>query len=199
MRRSAVVSLWILALAFGSAANAQLAGRILDAESGAPIVGARVTAERGDPAYRITGFSAEDGTFALPLPPGDGAWRVSARRIGWEDVRREGVLANGALLALRARRHTDPAEVAAQLPANHWYALALARPGPRRPASPEARVHLLPSAGRAVDAARSQRGRLEQDSRADGSARRDAAGRASRARADGVQRRVRRRRARCRS
>jgi streptogramin lyase len=51
---------------------------------------------------------------------------VRARRIGWEDARAEGAVAGGAALALRAVRHTDPAAVAAQLPANHWYALALA-------------------------------------------------------------------------
>ncbi|HEU4430142.1 MAG TPA: carboxypeptidase regulatory-like domain-containing protein [Myxococcota bacterium] len=102
--------------------DAPLGGRVVDAGSGAPIAGARVTAERGDPAYRVTVFSADDGSFALPTPNGDAPWRVRARRIGWEDVRIDGVVANGAPLALRARRHTDPAEVAAQLPANHWYA-----------------------------------------------------------------------------
>ncbi len=125
MRRFAAVSLLPFALAFSSSADAQLSGRIADAASGAPIVGARVTAERGDPAYRVTVFSAADGAFALPTPPGDGAWRVRARRIGWQDVRLEGVIANGEPLALRAQRHTDPAEVAAQLPANHWYALVM--------------------------------------------------------------------------
>jgi streptogramin lyase len=115
----------VVLLALAASAQAQLAGRVVDAASGAPIVGARVTAERGDPAYRVTVFSAQDGAFALPTPPGDAPWRVSARRIGWQDARVEGARAGDGPLELRARRHSDPAEVAAQLPANHWYALAL--------------------------------------------------------------------------
>jgi len=115
----------VVVLALAASAQAQLAGRVVDAASGAAIVGARVTAEHGDPAYRVTVFSAEDGAFALPTPAGDEPWRVSARRIGWQDARVESVRAGDASLELRARRHSDPAEVAAQLPANHWYALAL--------------------------------------------------------------------------
>jgi streptogramin lyase len=107
------------------AARAELAGRVLDAASAAPIAGARVTAERGDPAYRVTVFSGDDGAFTLPLPPGDAPWRVTARRIGWADARAEGAAAGGAPLALRARRYADPADVAAQLPAHHWYALVM--------------------------------------------------------------------------
>jgi len=106
-------------------ARAELAGRIVDGASGAPIVGARITAERGDPAYRVTVFSAQDGAFSLPTPSGDAAWRVRARRIGWEDVRLDEA-GGGEPLVLRARRHDDPAEVAAQLPAHHWYALVMA-------------------------------------------------------------------------
>jgi streptogramin lyase len=115
----------VVVLALAASAQAQLAGRVVDAASGAAIVGARVTAERGDPAYRVTMFSAEDGAFALPTPAGGASWRVSARRIGWQDARVESVRAGGAPLELRARRHSDPAEVAAQLPANHWYALVM--------------------------------------------------------------------------
>jgi len=125
MRRfhSALLTLLLAPLAPPAAHGAApLSGRVVDAASGAPIAGARVTAERGDPAYRVTVFSADDGSFALPTPDGDAPWRVRARRIGWEDVRVDGVVASAAPLALRARRHTDPAEVAAQLPANHWYA-----------------------------------------------------------------------------
>jgi virginiamycin B lyase len=115
----------VVVLALAARAQAQLAGRVVDAASGAAIVGARVTAERGDPAYRVTVFSGEDGAFALPTTAGDAPWRVSARRIGWQDARVDGARAGDGQLELRARRHDDPAEVAAQLPANHWYALAL--------------------------------------------------------------------------
>lgn len=112
-------------LALAAGARAELPGRVVDAASGAPIAGARVTAERGDPAYRVTVFSASDGGFALPTPPGAAPWRVTSRRIGWQDARAERVRAGGAPTALRARRLADPADVAAQLPAHHWYALVM--------------------------------------------------------------------------
>jgi virginiamycin B lyase len=116
----------VLELAVSLAARAEpLAGRVLDAASGAPLVGALVSAERGDPAYRVTAFSADDGAFVLPTPPGDAPWRIRTRRIGWEDARAEGVVARGAPLDLRAARHTQPAAVAAQLPAHHWWALVM--------------------------------------------------------------------------
>jgi streptogramin lyase len=104
-------------------AHAELRGRVVDAASGAPIAGAHVTAERGDPAYRVTVFSGDDGAFAVPTPAGGAAWRVRARRIGWEDAWL-GPVTTGPL-ELRAVRHTRAAEVAAQLPAHHWYALAM--------------------------------------------------------------------------
>ena len=125
MNRLLAVLACVLALPLVAHARSPLVGRIVDSASGAPIVGARVTAERGDPAYRVTVFSADDGAFALPTLPGDAAWRVSARRIGWEDVHVDGVAASGAPLELRAQRLTNPADVAAQLPANHWYALVM--------------------------------------------------------------------------
>ncbi len=118
----------LLWLALASAAQADefvpLAGRLVDADTGAPIAGARITAERGDPAYRVTVFNAADGGFSVPTPSGP-AWRVRARRIGWEDVRLDGVTPSEAPLELRAERLGDPARVAAQLPANHWYALVM--------------------------------------------------------------------------
>ncbi len=124
--RRSFAALFALCIAMPLAARAEgtLAGRVLDAASGAPLVGARITAERGEPAYRVTAFSADDGSFRLPLSAGAGVWIVRARRIGWGDVRVDGVDASTPL-ELRARRHTDPAEVAAQLPANHWYALVM--------------------------------------------------------------------------
>ena len=108
-----------------ASAEAALTGRVVDAGSGAPIAGARITAEHGEPAYRVTAFSADDGSFRVPVTAGVGTWIVRARRIGWEDVRVDGSAANAPPLELRAQRHTNPADVAAQLPANHWYALVM--------------------------------------------------------------------------
>ena len=48
--------------------------------------------------------------------------------MGWKDVRRTGVaLADGQWIDLALERETDPAAVAGQLPANHWYDLVLRR------------------------------------------------------------------------
>jgi streptogramin lyase len=120
----AAASSLFASLAFAAGAHAQLAGRVVDAASGAAIVGARVTAERGDPAYRVTAFSAADGAFALPTPPGTAPWRITSRRIGWADASGAAHAGDGAIV-LRAQRHTDPAAVAEQLPAHHWWALAM--------------------------------------------------------------------------
>ncbi len=101
------------------------AGRVHDG-SGRGVEGAMLTLERGDPAHRVTVFTDASGGFRSPaLPEGDVSVRV--RRIGWRDLRITGVSASAAPLDLVLVRHTDPAEVAAQLPAHHWYDLALAR------------------------------------------------------------------------
>jgi streptogramin lyase len=116
-----------LAASLGLAASAQgqIVGRVVDDATGAGVVGAQVTAGRGDPAYRVTVFSDERGAFALPTPPGAATWRITARRIGWADARARDVRAGDGSIWLRVRRHADPAAVAAQLPAHHWWALAM--------------------------------------------------------------------------
>jgi streptogramin lyase len=105
----------------------RVSGRVRDA-AGKGVVGAMVTIQRGDPAHRTTVFSADDGGFRTPSLRTPGAAVIQVRRIGWRDLRREGVsLADGQWLDLVLERETDPAEVAAQLPANRWYQLALDR------------------------------------------------------------------------
>jgi virginiamycin B lyase len=121
---SKLVCAVVLALA-GSASAERIEGSVQD-RSGAPLVGARVTVQSGEPAHRITVWSDAAGRFATPELPGAGAWTVQARRIGWGDVERAGVLPGSELL-LEAERHTDPAAVAAQLPAHHWWSLVVAR------------------------------------------------------------------------
>jgi streptogramin lyase len=51
------------------------------------------------------------------------------RRIGWRDLDREGLSGADGALDVTVERETDPAAVAAQLPANRWYALVLAKLG----------------------------------------------------------------------
>ena len=76
-------------------------GRVHD-RAGAPLVGAQVTVQSGEPAHRISVWSDADGRFATPELPSRGPWTVRARRIGWRDAERTGVLA-GSQLVLEAR------------------------------------------------------------------------------------------------
>ena len=117
---------WVLLmLGLGPSASA-LEGRVVDA-SGAPVVGAWVTASRGAPAHSITVFSGADGGFQLRPPAGPGPLDVRVRRIGFRDLHTDG--AGLDPLPLRLERESDPAAVAAGLPANRWYALVLDRVG----------------------------------------------------------------------
>ncbi len=101
---------------------AELAGRLAGPD-GAPIVGARVTAERGDPARGTTVFSDADGRFSIEgLAPGE--WELRVRRIGWRDLK-HAASAPASDVALALTPETDAAAVAEQLPANRWFALFL--------------------------------------------------------------------------
>jgi streptogramin lyase len=106
-------------------AESFFSGQLLDATA-APVAGAMVTMSRGDPSHAVTVFSAPDGGYRVPVPDGPGALFLRVRRIGFRDLRIDAPSA-GAARALRLDRETDPAALAAQLPANQWYALALAR------------------------------------------------------------------------
>lgn len=123
--RSALASLLLLAAAGAARAETPLPVRVLDA-SGAPIAGAMVTAWRGDPAQLTTVFSDEDGRAQAIVPDGAGATGLRVRRIGWRDLRVAEPSAE-AVATLVLERESDPAALAAQLPANHWYALLLAK------------------------------------------------------------------------
>ena len=161
-----------LAFAAGSDAAAEdIRGSVRD-RAGAPLVGAQVTVQSGAPAHRISVWSDAEGRFATPELPSRGPWTVRARRIGWRDAERTGVLA-GSQLVLEAERLGDAAEVAAQLPANHWWSLVLERfEATARARAAEARVHVLPPAGQRAHAPPAPRGRVAEGDRADGAPRR---------------------------
>lgn len=139
MRRRAYRVLEGVALAFAlAAAPPGAAGAetpegfvrgVVRGEDGAPLEGAQVTLFRGDPRRRTTVFTDAGGRFRTPPLAAADDWGVRVRRIGWRDLRREGAVAvpqgGAAALELTLARHTDPAEVAAQLPANRWLALLL--------------------------------------------------------------------------
>jgi streptogramin lyase len=107
------------------AAAEALDGRISDA-AGAPVVGAWVTASRGDPPHSVTVFSGAAGEFQVPAPDGPGPLALRVRRVGFRDLLRSDVPDHGVL---QLEREDDPAALAAQLPANRWYALVLDRVG----------------------------------------------------------------------
>ena len=125
---SAVIPMILsVAVAFAAGAAESVRGAVLSPE-GTPIVGARVTFERGEPAHRVTVMSDVRGRFRTPPLVTPGPTTITVRRIGWKDLRREDtVLADEQWLRLELERERDPAEVAAQLPANRWYDLLLQR------------------------------------------------------------------------
>jgi len=106
-----------------AAGEAVFQGRVRG--DGAPVVGALVTLSRGEPAHTVTVYTDEAGRFRTPALRA-GAWDLRVRRIGWRDLRREDV-EPGVALDLALEREADPAALAAQLPANHWYDLVLDR------------------------------------------------------------------------
>ena len=123
--RSIAVILAVATASFIHAAGFQ--GMVTD-QQGDAIAGAMVTVRFGEPFQEHTVFTDDEGAYAMAGLPGETNHRVRVRRIGWEDLRswnhqtpQDGMTD----LDLTMVRHTDPAKVAAQLPANHWYALVL--------------------------------------------------------------------------
>jgi virginiamycin B lyase len=117
----------ILSLALASAAAAEpsvFAGHV--SSDAAPVAGAMVTLRHGDPAHSVTVWSDANGAFALPGVELTGPPQIRVRRIGWKDLVVPLSQPN-AELALVLERERDPAAVAAQLPANRWYQLLLAK------------------------------------------------------------------------
>ncbi|MFB3106750.1 MAG: carboxypeptidase-like regulatory domain-containing protein, partial [Pseudomonadales bacterium] len=115
------------ALTASFAAAVGFQGQIVD-QKGVGIAGAMVTVRFGEPFQERTVFTDDDGRYAVVGLAEETSHLVRVRRIGWEDVRSWGHMTPGegvADLDLTMIRHTDPAKVAAQLPANHWYALVL--------------------------------------------------------------------------
>ena len=122
---SIAVILAVATASFTHAAGFQ--GMVTD-QQGDAIAGAMVTVRFGEPFQEHTVFTDDEGAYAMAGLPGETNHRVRVRRIGWEDLRswnhqtpQDGMTD----LDLTMVRHTDPAMVAAQLPANHWYALVL--------------------------------------------------------------------------
>ncbi|HIG44513.1 MAG: carboxypeptidase regulatory-like domain-containing protein [bacterium] len=99
---------------------------LVKSEAEEPIVGAMVTFRFGSPFQERTVFTSEDGRYRVDGLPASTPYTIRVRRIGWHDIRAsESTGSDENSLDFKMIRHTDPALVAAQLPANHWYALVL--------------------------------------------------------------------------
>ena len=125
---------WVCAIALSGVAFAAAdegstfiaAGRVHDSD-GSPVVGAMVTFRHGQPAHSVTVFSDGEGAYRTPEIAPVGPVSVRVRRIGWKDFLLEAQERAGEhALDFELERESDPAAVAAQLPANRWYALVLA-------------------------------------------------------------------------
>jgi streptogramin lyase len=125
--RGLVVLVSLLAVPVLGAEPAGLSGRVTDA-SGAAIEGAFVTARNTEHARETTVYSDADGGFALPSLDA-GRYHVRGRAFGYRDRVIVAELGDGRVprTVLVLERETDPRELAWQLPANRWLALALPR------------------------------------------------------------------------
>jgi virginiamycin B lyase len=117
------LALCIIAASGGtSPGSAAEAGRVffgrVRAPDGAPVSGAMVSVASPPPVHRITVYSRGDGRYRTPTIPFPGPYDLRVRRIGWKDRVRSAAAAGP--LDFTLVRETDPAEVAAQLPANYW-------------------------------------------------------------------------------
>jgi streptogramin lyase len=121
----------LAALCAGSPALAVEVGGRVSSAAGGPLAGAMVTISYGDPIRAATVFTSDSGRFELLALPEAGPFSVRVRRIGWRDLRQTGLAppAGGGRLGLELalERETDPAALAAQLPANRWFGLLLAK------------------------------------------------------------------------
>ena len=114
-------------VASAAPAGLRIQGELRDA-SGRPAPGAMVRFRAGEPAHGLSVYTDQAGRFRSPLLPNTGPWDVRVRRIGWRDLHVTAAASDpAATLELVLQREDDPAQVAAQLPANRWYQLVLAR------------------------------------------------------------------------
>ena len=125
-RQARAVSLLCLLISSVARADADSLYGVLES-AGGPVVGALVSLQSGDPIHRYTVYTDEGGRFSFPPVSSKALFSFRARRIGWKEVRREGVAASNTPLTVRMQRETDPKKVADQLPANRWYQLVLDR------------------------------------------------------------------------
>lgn len=115
----------VLARAALAAETEPLAGRVTTAD-GTPVAGALVSAHQPERARTTTVYSDGAGRYAFPrLEPG--RYHVRVRRPGYRDRTATVELPGDERRDVPVERETDARELAWQLPANRWLALATAR------------------------------------------------------------------------
>lgn len=108
------------------AARSVFYGRVHDA--GRPVVGAMVSFARAADGHELTVFSDERGRYVSPPLPAADRFGIRVRRVGWKDARLERARPLAPTrVDVELVRHTLAEDVAAQLPANVWYARVLER------------------------------------------------------------------------
>ncbi|MEE8580160.1 MAG: carboxypeptidase regulatory-like domain-containing protein, partial [Myxococcota bacterium] len=121
------VSVMLLA---GVSRAAVITGTVVEEGSAAPVVGAMVSFRHGDPLHDLTVFTDTQGNYRSPDLAEDERYSLRVRRLGFQDAARPGLRPSPASelrrIDFRLKRESDPAALAAQLPANRWYALLLA-------------------------------------------------------------------------
>jgi virginiamycin B lyase len=125
MRPIATILMVLLAAPASATESAGFAGVVVDG-AGAAVEGALVSVSYGDPLRIRSSWTDADGRFAAAEIAGAGSYALRVRRLGWRDhwVRSA---TPGEELSLVLERETDPVALAAQLPANRWFGLLLAR------------------------------------------------------------------------
>jgi virginiamycin B lyase len=126
LARLATLSLLVAAAPALAAEPARLSGRVID-DSGAAVPGALVTARHLALARETTVYADADGRWTLP-PLEPATYHLRVRRPGFRD-RVDAVAFHPGEMPPRIlllERETDARELAWQLPANRWLALAVA-------------------------------------------------------------------------
>jgi len=117
----------VLAARALAAEPGHLVGKVSDA-AGDPVAGALVTARHLALARSTTVYADAAGRYTFP-PLEPGLYHLRVRRAGFRDRSEAVDIGPGATVqeAVGVERETDPRELAWQLPANRWLALAVAR------------------------------------------------------------------------
>ena len=131
-----IIAILAASILLASQAGAsRFAGVVRDSE-GQPVVGAMVTLRAGHPdtgVHDVTVFSDDDGAWQSPGLREGAVYKMRVRRIGLRDrwIETPVPLAAGETRSVDVVLEpvADAEELAAQLPANRWYALLLDRVG----------------------------------------------------------------------